>query len=367
MTLPAPTGDAALLRRAAQQAAAQVVCARHARPAEHQLRRRDEHVSGHAARDGLCPRLAGHELQLPRVAWFTDDPPAQCTVFSPPPDNGQGGAAHPTPTVGGGPNLLQVHGHPERTLVQSGRFLAPADEPLHDPVLLRTSGSTNAATRREPRSSRPPRSRSAARGQALVEFALVFPLFLLVLFSVISFGLYVFYNQQLANAAREAARTRRSIARPRNARPSRGWIRPDPTSNPTARPTTGAMRQKGAGRQMTGVAHSKVWGMAPAPGLAGRLLVRLRGPGSGNYDALPESPNVFTDCTINRVNPKTDPDEPRLPGAADHRLGVTTDQRRPTGTTRPAISRRRQGGVAIPDDRDGLRLLQLEARRWPAS
>src|SRR4051812_2722062 len=44
------------------------------------------------------------------------------------------------------------------------------------------------------------------RGQALVEFVLVFPLFVLVLFSIITFGLFVFYSQQLENAAREAAR-----------------------------------------------------------------------------------------------------------------------------------------------------------------
>ena len=45
-----------------------------------------------------------------------------------------------------------------------------------------------------------------SKGQALAEFALVVPLFLLLLFAIISFGLYMFYTQQLANAAREAAR-----------------------------------------------------------------------------------------------------------------------------------------------------------------
>ena len=57
---------------------------------------------------------------------------------------------------------------------------------------------------------------------------------------------------------------------------------------------------------MTGVAQSKVWGMAPAQV---KLSACWSGyvDGSGNYDALPVSPNVFTDCTINRINPKTDP------------------------------------------------------------
>ena len=92
------------------------------------------------------------------------------------------------------------------------------------------------------------RARSAARGQALVEFALVFPLFLMVLFSIISFGLYIFYNQQLANAAREAARYAVTQVRRRSARPSRDSI-PYQTCCPTARPTTGATRPRAAGRR----------------------------------------------------------------------------------------------------------------------
>ena len=47
--------------------------------------------------------------------------------------------------------------------------------------------------------------RRATRGQALAEFALVAPIFFALLLSVIVLGLWVFYNQQLQNAAREAA------------------------------------------------------------------------------------------------------------------------------------------------------------------
>jgi Flp pilus assembly protein TadG len=53
------------------------------------------------------------------------------------------------------------------------------------------------------------RSRSASRpshGQALVEFAFVAPVFLLLLFAIIDFGRYVYYVQILNNAAREGAR-----------------------------------------------------------------------------------------------------------------------------------------------------------------
>ena len=54
------------------------------------------------------------------------------------------------------------------------------------------------------RSRRWPRHRS--RGQALVEFSLVAPIFFLVLFGIIDIGRYVYYVQILNNAAREGAR-----------------------------------------------------------------------------------------------------------------------------------------------------------------
>jgi Flp pilus assembly protein TadG len=44
------------------------------------------------------------------------------------------------------------------------------------------------------------------RGQALVEFSLVAPMFFLLIFAIIDFGRYVYYVQILNNAAREGAR-----------------------------------------------------------------------------------------------------------------------------------------------------------------
>jgi Flp pilus assembly protein TadG len=52
------------------------------------------------------------------------------------------------------------------------------------------------------RRHRTPRS----RGQALAEFAIVAPVFFLILFAIIDFGRYVYYTQILSNAAREGAR-----------------------------------------------------------------------------------------------------------------------------------------------------------------
>lgn len=48
--------------------------------------------------------------------------------------------------------------------------------------------------------------RRRTRGQALVEFSLVVPMFAVVFFGIIVLGIGVFYQQQLTNAAREAAR-----------------------------------------------------------------------------------------------------------------------------------------------------------------
>lgn len=50
------------------------------------------------------------------------------------------------------------------------------------------------------------RSSGASRAQALVEFAIVAPIFFLLLFAIIDFGRYVYYVQIINNAAREGAR-----------------------------------------------------------------------------------------------------------------------------------------------------------------
>src|SRR5579862_5873532 len=49
-------------------------------------------------------------------------------------------------------------------------------------------------------------SKPRSRGQALVEFAIVLPVFLLVLFGLIEFGYMLYSQTTVSNAAREAAR-----------------------------------------------------------------------------------------------------------------------------------------------------------------
>jgi Flp pilus assembly protein TadG len=58
------------------------------------------------------------------------------------------------------------------------------------------------------------RNHPPSRGQALVEFALVLPIFAIMLFGIIDFGRYVFTANSLNNGAREAARFASVVNRP---------------------------------------------------------------------------------------------------------------------------------------------------------
>ena len=50
------------------------------------------------------------------------------------------------------------------------------------------------------------RTRTRGRGQAMVEFALIAPLFFLVLFAIVEGGRFMFYYETLNHATREGAR-----------------------------------------------------------------------------------------------------------------------------------------------------------------
>jgi Flp pilus assembly protein TadG len=78
------------------------------------------------------------------------------------------------------------------------------------------------------------RGRVERRGQALAEFALVAPIFFLMLFALIDFGRYVYYVQILNNAAREGARyaiVHGSKGIPSSGPPESGTTSADPTGD----------------------------------------------------------------------------------------------------------------------------------------
>ena len=79
--------------------------------------------------------------------------------------------------------------------------------------------------------------RQRRRGQAMVEFALVAPLFFLLLFGIIEAGRFVFYHEILANATREGARY--AIVNGANVDPI-GCPSGPPAPNSVACDTTGA-------------------------------------------------------------------------------------------------------------------------------
>jgi len=150
-------------------------------------------------------------------------------------------------------------------------------------------------------------TRRGRSGQALVEFALVFPIFVIVLFSIITYGLYVFYGQQLENATREAARYA-AIHSSTAQCPTVSRLDPPTTLQPTTYYRCDAPED--GWPLMTGAGRSKIWAIAPA-----QVSFTACWSGyvdqNGNYDALPDSPNVFTDCTMRSpgggtaINPQT--------------------------------------------------------------
>ena len=167
--------------------------------------------------------------------------------------------------------------------------------------------------------------RSEPRGQALVEFALIFPIAMLVITGIIVFGLYIFYQQQLTNVAREAARFA-AIHSSTALCPTASW------RDPQAPPTTyriGCDAPNNANDaypwpKMTdharslafGLNQSTVWINACWSGYAPAGTVISSPPNYSAASGFPLSdqppvdsfgnPNVFAPCTINRIDPVND-------------------------------------------------------------
>lgn len=146
--------------------------------------------------------------------------------------------------------------------------------------------------------------RRRTRAQALVEFALVIPIFLLLLMTIVVLGLYVFYNQQLENAAREAARYA-AVHSNSSQCPTVSMLDPILTMKPEGYARCDAPED--GWPKMTGAARSMIWGMNPAS-------VSVTACWSGNIetpptppnaDALPISTNPWANCTMDGIDPQT--------------------------------------------------------------
>jgi hypothetical protein len=146
------------------------------------------------------------------------------------------------------------------------------------------------------------------RGQALTEFALVAPFFFMLVLSLLVFGIWIFYNQQLENAAREAARY---AAVHSTSAQCPTVSRLDPGTNGANSYYRCDAPEDGWPR-MTDAARSKVWGM---PSNAVGVSACWSGfvDASGNANALPQPPNTWVDCTIGGKDPKTASDTINCP------------------------------------------------------
>lgn len=101
-----------------------------------------------------------------------------------------------------------------------------------------------------------------SRGQGIAEFALVVPFALMLIFGIISIGLWVFYQQQLTNVAREAARYA-AIHSSTAICPTTSWR--DPQAPPASYPLA-PYHCDGADQgwpKMVAYARRSVWGTDP--------------------------------------------------------------------------------------------------------
>jgi len=161
------------------------------------------------------------------------------------------------------------------------------------------------------------------RGQALAEFALVFPIAMSVIFGIIVFGLWVFYQQQLTNVAREGARFA-AIHSSTAICPTSSWRDPQaPPSTYTPYPLhcdgPNNPNDSYPWPKMTAHARSFAWGMNPSVIHVNACWSGYRpygGSTSTNADfpaidnsVSPGVANEFIQCTIAGTNPITNPQD----------------------------------------------------------
>jgi hypothetical protein len=149
-------------------------------------------------------------------------------------------------------------------------------------------------------------------GQSLVELALVLPLFTLLLAGIFTFGIGIFYQQQITNAAREAARYA-AIHSATSQCPTTSWRDPNLSRLPDDFDLGNYFNCDPADLgwpEMSAHAREKLFGLN-----AGQ--VHFAACWSGYWDdapsgwdaaplALDGTPNQFHDCTIGGIDPRED-------------------------------------------------------------
>lgn len=178
--------------------------------------------------------------------------------------------------------------------------------------------------------------RRLPRGQALVEFALIAPLLFVMLAGILSLGIGVFYQQQLTNAAREAARyaaihsETSQCPTVSNLEPHASMLPPDVVDFDCDPPN---LRWP----EMTAHARDHVFGMNRA-GVHFAACWSGHWDGASGWDAAPVkadgTANEFKWCTIGGTDPRTSADAMSCPAplttAADDKASSLAHSSVPT-------------------------------------
>jgi Flp pilus assembly protein TadG len=149
----------------------------------------------------------------------------------------------------------------------------------------------------------------------MVELALVLPLFVMLLVGIIVLGVGLFYQQQLTNAAREAARYA-SIHSATAQCPTVSKL------DPTNKPKTYAPCDTPANSWpfMTAAGRNRIFGLPPTSVNVAACWSGYRENGTNTYDAPPTGDylissttvhidSTFTQCTIDGADPTTNPSD----------------------------------------------------------
>ena len=173
----------------------------------------------------------------------------------------------------------------------------------------------------------------SSRGQTLVELALIAPLFFMVLFGIVILGLGVFYQQQVTNAAREAARYA-AIHSATAQCPTASTLDPHGGAAGAYVPRTyvACDRPSEGWPKMTAHARDRLFGISAADVLVRACWSGYRETATASYDAPPPGDytissstvtyiTTYAQCHIDGQDPTTDPGSIRcIPGMS------TTDQ-----------------------------------------
>jgi Flp pilus assembly protein TadG len=182
------------------------------------------------------------------------------------------------------------------------------------------------------------RPRAVSRGQALVEFALVFPLFMLVLFGIIIIGLGVFFQQEIASAARDAARYA-AVHTSTAVCPTVSTIDPRDYGALAPESYSDCDRPAEGWPKMTGVATSNLWAI-PASDVSVVACWSGYTTPEGTPNALPQSPNEFVNCTMlatdgSQIHPQSKPAALACPITAAQVTDTASDLAYYSGTHYP--------------------------------